>query len=88
LVTLPDFQALMASAPWAAVLVICVPSVVVLLIVCICVFSVSKDKRVEAMKASAEVIKAMKPGKAKSDEPKPNEIESKVKDSDELRPSS
>ncbi|MFI6079330.1 hypothetical protein ACIA5C_48300 [Actinoplanes sp. NPDC051343] len=87
-VTLPDVQPLMQNAPWAVVLIICIPSVVVLLIVCIGVFSVSKSDRVEAIRACAEVVKAMKPGKSKSIEAKSQEVASKPKDSDELEPSS
>jgi hypothetical protein len=64
-VTFPDLQPVMANAPWAAVLVICVPILAVVAIVAICVLSVPKDKRVDAIKASAEVVKAMRLGSSK-----------------------
>jgi hypothetical protein len=86
-VNLLDLQSVAHSAPWAVVLAICITPVVILLIFCIGVWSVPKDDRVEAIKACAEVIKAMKPGKSKSSETKPKEVESKPDDSDELESS-
>jgi hypothetical protein len=64
-VTLPDLQPLLANAPWAAVLIICAPILAIVVMVAICVWSVPKPDRVEAIKAAAEVVRAMKPGKPK-----------------------
>jgi len=62
---LPDLQPLMANTPWAVVLIICAPILGIVIMVAVCVLSVPKDKRIEAIKASAEVVKAMKTGKSK-----------------------
>jgi hypothetical protein len=64
-VTIPDLHPLLANAPWAVVLIICAPILGIVTMVAICVLSVPKDKRIEAIRASAEVVKAMKPGKSK-----------------------
>jgi len=55
----------MQNAPWAIVLIICAPIVGIVIMVAVCVLSVPKDKRVDAIKAVAEVVRAMKVGKSK-----------------------
>ena len=55
-------EPLMANGPWAAVLVICAPmAAIVVMFVCAMVL-VPKDKRVEAIRAMAVLVKAIRPG--------------------------
>jgi hypothetical protein len=65
LVGLSFLDPLMANGPWAAVLVVCAPTLaIVIMFVCAMVL-VPRDRRVEAIKAMAELVKALKPGKRK-----------------------
>jgi hypothetical protein len=65
-VTLPDISPLMANGPWAFVLVVCAPiGALVIMFVC-AMLLVEKPKRVEAIKAMAELARAIRPGKDKA----------------------
>jgi hypothetical protein len=55
----------MANGPWAAVLVICaLPAAIVIMFVA-AILRAPRDKCVEAIKAMAELVKALRPGKQK-----------------------
>lgn len=58
-------EPLMANGPWAAVFVICAPIAAIVIMFLWALLLVPKDKRVEAIKAMAELAKAVKPGKSK-----------------------
>ncbi|MET8149392.1 hypothetical protein ACIBSW_34565 [Actinoplanes sp. NPDC049668] len=56
-------EPLMANGPWAAVLVICMPMFAIMVMFVCAMLLVEKPKRVEAIKAMAELVQALKPGK-------------------------
>jgi hypothetical protein len=62
-VGLQNVEPLLASGPWACVLVVCAPiAAIVIMFVC-AMFAVPKGERVEAIKAMAELVRALKPSK-------------------------
>ncbi|MCG5464848.1 hypothetical protein MED01_003105 [Micromonospora sp. MED01] len=56
-------EPLMANGPWAAVLVTCTPMAAIMIMFICALLLVEKSKRVEAIKAMAELVKALRPGK-------------------------
>ncbi len=58
-------EPLMANGPWAAVLVVCAPLVAIVIMFVCAMLLVDKSKRVEAIKAMAELVTALRPGKQK-----------------------
>jgi hypothetical protein len=56
---------LLANGPWAAVLVVCAPlAAIVVMFVCALVL-VPRKRRVEAIRAMAELVKALPPGRGR-----------------------
>jgi hypothetical protein len=64
-VGLTFLEPLMANGPWAAVLVICTPMAAIVIMFVCAMRLVEKSKRVEAIKAMAELAKAIRSGKSK-----------------------
>jgi hypothetical protein len=60
---LPNLEPLMANGPWAAVLVICAPMAGIVIMFVAAMLLVERPKRVEAIKAMAELVKAIRPSK-------------------------
>jgi hypothetical protein len=60
---------LLATGPWAAVLVICAPMAAIVIMFVCAMLLVEKPKRVEAIKAMADLIKAIKPSRHGSPPP-------------------
>jgi hypothetical protein len=64
-VGLSFLEPLAANGPWAAVLVVCAPiAAIVIMFVCAMIL-VPKDRRVEAIRAMAELARELKPGRSK-----------------------
>ncbi|MEU7907625.1 hypothetical protein [Actinoplanes sp. NPDC049118] len=53
----------MTNVPWAAVLVICTPMAAITIMFLWAIWMVEKSRRVEAIKAMAELVKALRPGR-------------------------
>jgi hypothetical protein len=62
-VWLANLEPLLRNGPWACVLVVCAPiaAIVIMFIFALCL--VEKSKRVEAIKAMADLVCALRPGK-------------------------
>lgn len=58
-------EPLMANAPWAVVLIICVIPVAIVVMFVVALFRAPRENCVEAIKAMADLVKALRPGKQK-----------------------
>ena len=56
---------LAANGPWALALSICAPLAAIVIMFVVALILVPKDKRVEAIKAMAELVRALRPGRSK-----------------------
>ena len=56
-------EPLMANAPWAAVLIVCAIPVAIVVMFVVALFRAPRENCVEAIKAMAELAKALRPGK-------------------------
>lgn len=55
-------EPLMAGGPWVAVLVVCAPLVAIVIMFVCALILVPRRRRVEAIRAMAELIRALRPG--------------------------
>ncbi len=56
-------EPILTAGPWAFVLVVCAPTAAIMIMFVAALVLVPKDKRVEAIEAMANFVKAIKPGK-------------------------
>lgn len=56
-------EPLMANGPWAAVLVIVAPMAAIVIMFVVAMFLVPKGGRVDAIKAMADLVRALRPAK-------------------------
>jgi hypothetical protein len=64
-VGLPNLEPLLANGSWVFVFVVCAPMVAIVIMFVFALCLVEKSKRVEAIRAMAELVKAIRPGKSK-----------------------
>lgn len=58
-------EPLMTNGPWAVVLVVCAPMAAIMIMFVFALCLVNKAERVEAIKAMADLVRALRPGKSK-----------------------
>jgi hypothetical protein len=63
--TFTFLEPLLANGPWAAVLVICAPTAAIIVMFLWALLLVPKDERIEAIRAMAELARAIRPDKTK-----------------------
>nr|WP_221375342.1 hypothetical protein [Actinoplanes polyasparticus] len=58
-------EPLLANAPWAAVLIVCVIPAAIVIMFLWALLLVPKDKRVEAIEAMAKLVRELRAGKSR-----------------------
>ena len=61
--SLSTIEPLLTNGPWALVLVVCTPIVAIVIMFVFALCLVEKSRRVEAIKAMADLVRALRPGR-------------------------